>query len=389
MHRTTQDSITKLQQNPAKIDTRILISALGMEWATKMNVKDIRVASLPADRYDFEHTFQTMLQDHPLSNNPNITFYGAENNREVFKQAVRNIPANGNLYFGNFYDMVMGKVDWKSGLGYPSDKVEPLRPNFMWADYCHNAVISGIEEFANMTAEVPDNSIVVVTFGKNCRSNGGEKKLVTQFAGYTNGCKDFRKAVKGTTTFMVKAANRSRKVQLVFNVLYGGGGRGSSTMLVLGYAIGVSKDLTLIEKNLRENKNESAKRNYSLSHRLATKNIQMTKHGLVMARTLRTETSRKHPKITNPLSWNDKHAIIQGIKRGYDSKTIADKLEIGVMQVAGVKANIKATTKLTINFFKDEIEDIQGFLSSMEDKVSIKKVVALIKKYQKNIAELS
>lgn len=332
MNTTSEVAIAKLQSNPAKNNTRTMIASQAVEWTDKGNIKEINSATLPADGWLFENTFQT-LSDMQSVNKPSINFYCAESKPKVFNRSLNKMLPNGNLYKGNFENMVKGQVEWKSGLGYHSESILPQPFNFIWADYCKNADIEDTKEFARMTASMPNNSIAYITYSVMCRRKGGQKKLAKTFKGYTNGSEDIHKAVKGATTFLVKAYNRNRKVQPILNVIYGGGSRGGSTMLVLGYAIGMKHNLTAIEKNLRDNKTT---RNYTILNRIRSGQIVSTHKGFI-------SKVRKNKKAYKGvyISTAKKLEIAKLIRKGWNSYEIVNHLKVAMGTVRGMRAHIE------------------------------------------------
>jgi len=332
MNTTQETAIVKLQSNPAKQTTRTFIASQAVEWVNKNNIKTIQSATLPADAWLFENTLQTITDIHS-ENKPEINFFCAESKPKVFNRSLKKMPLNGSLYKGNFENMVKGQVEWKSGLGYHSETLQPKPFNFIWADYCKNAKKKDAQEFASMTKSMPNNSLAYITYGVMNRRNGGQKALAKKFKGYTNGSKNIHNAVKGMTTFMVKASNRNRKVQPILDIEYGGGSRGSSTMIVLGYAIGMRPNLNSVVKNLREDKAEMNARNYSLLNRIKSGQIKSTHKGFI---------SRVRVKKAKKIIMDKtKVKIIHFIKKGWDSYRIADKFKVTARTVGGIRAHIE------------------------------------------------
>ena len=244
-----------IENSPEKNKVRQDIIMQFKKCMMYQKIKNARLLTLPAKKAYFEtalvHSFKR--DEVPV----NLDFIGVEMDMEIAPETFKNMPANsmvaGNCTIEDFLKYEHQAT--KSGaIGLTNvERTSPLLFDLIWLDYCGWVTEESMNHFVKCILENVKQGYIAVTWDLSTRHMKPEEYAKT-FKGYKKGM-SLREAIIATIELKLKAI--SKVVSLVYNVEYGGGDIGRTTMLTLGYSVNIPKKVvTPIEENFRDGKAE-------------------------------------------------------------------------------------------------------------------------------------
>ena len=223
--------------------------------AVHLDLTKASLLSLPAEKAHFEHTLVHNFKREGID--IDLSFIGVEKNFSRAIKTFKNMPANsqvvGDCTIEDFLQYEHNAS--KSGAISLTDikRATPLMFDFIWLDYCMLATEEGINHLVKCMLENIDKGYIAVTWDLSTR-HMKPCDYAKEFSGYKKGM-SLREAVVATIAEKLKKIGK--EINLAYNVVYGGGDKGITTMLTLGYTVGIPKGVIKpIEENFRDGKNE-------------------------------------------------------------------------------------------------------------------------------------
>ena len=273
--RETKESIQKirdLQQTVEKANNRYNIVNQTLQYLSYKEkdghpVKVLEGITLPATQWYFENlAINAIKQAVGLRKIPLVKFHGIEATKGRANLALKNLPPNCDIT-GCTYDEFFKKDNYvsKSGVSVlkEQDRPLPLMINFSWADYCWTVNFKAMESFAKMIGMNFDEGLAYITFSIKSRKKGkSNKNLLMECRGLCRS-KNIRDGVRTSINRLLNQYARDKNVRCIYDVVYGGGSKGNTTMITLGYSVNVPENaIQSIRANHMEENNEFRKGNY-------------------------------------------------------------------------------------------------------------------------------
>ena len=235
-----------IEQTVEKEKVRTDICSQTIQWlahqeSIKQAVKHIQSATLPAENAYFENLLTHIMHNFShLKTNPEITFNCAERIRGKAVEIIKSMPDNGYILNGDFSDLLDKKLTKSPRLLHKENKTAINKYNFMWADYCCPVNPTLVRDTVKAINNHIDSGVIYVTFCGLTRQEGGRSGMLKRITG---------KEVKDPTSeeiadSIINAIEwgvPKKKINLIYKVIYGGGKRGGTTMITLGFSINVAK----------------------------------------------------------------------------------------------------------------------------------------------------
>jgi len=365
MKKTTDATkkVRSIEHAVKKNNVRFDIIGQTLQWIankekTNHPIEHIHSATLPADKGYFENALHHSLNTNPfLTNRPSISFDCAEKVKTIAIKAMRALPENSYVLNGSYKDLFKKNLVRKAGGAFTGvGKVtKPNTVNFAWADYCCPANMELTNDFVDMVINNIESGLAYVTFCGHSRGAGGRKTIAKKFAKYATD-KDSSLALQINNgvieAIIAKLKKSNKKVELVYNVIYGGGQHGNTTMMTIGFAVNLPKhSITLIE-DYRQGQSD----NYGKVYRMSTvlsgmrgwKIKDRKKHGRRKGRKGYKLSPERIAELHNikKAKDNTRRKIAKRYAKGMDSKTIAKELGLSTMQVGSIIAWLNPNGKL-------------------------------------------
>ena len=288
---TSQEKAVKsIEQTVEKAKVRQEINGLVQQWTYHRerkgnSIKNINCLTLPSKDWFYENGLVTALNGaFFLNEKPEIFFNGVEWDKVTAIKSFYNMPNNARLVgCCSFEDYLKYQVRFnRQGLGVvdrDSERTVQELFDFIWADYCGEATLKNIEDFAVMARDNIKEGLIAVTYKLNSRAVT-KKGYIKRFKKYCKG-DDLTEVVKKSINILLKKYKVN--ANMVYCVTYAGGEHGHSTMLTLVYSINVPKSAIIpIEENRRDMFSDARKAKYQIFNKL------MNSHGWKVNRIKKT-----------------------------------------------------------------------------------------------------
>jgi len=228
---------------------------------------------LPAHNWFFENLLKSSVDNaFYLKKKPELYFDGVDMEKDVATISLRNMPRNSTITCCSFADFLRNKnVVNKIGVSeivkdQPRDN--PVQYDFAWPDYCCPPTIELIKDFAKMIQNNIEMGQAALTFCLKIREAGGNQGKLESLKKYCSS-PNLRTAVRVTVNLMLRKYAPGKKCECVYDVVYGGGRIGNTTMITLLYNINIPKNVIKpISEDRVEKKNEIASSRYQASKRM-------------------------------------------------------------------------------------------------------------------------
>lgn len=238
------NKIDSIEQTVAKNNIRNNIARQFEQYiSTLKKVPQImNVASLAAKEWMFEYgLLNTLRHSFILKNIPELHFISAEKEKKIATKSFENMPINATVLHGMFSDIFQSpyktaKVGWSYLTEAIKDYQSPIQYSLIWADYCSYANVRLLEDFVNAVEHNITEGLIYITF---CLSekHGAHKKSLKALKKYSksNG-EDICKVTSDAIKYFAKQI-KGKKVEKVFEVIYGGGSTLGTSMVTVGFSV--------------------------------------------------------------------------------------------------------------------------------------------------------
>jgi hypothetical protein len=231
------------------------MQAVNFYAGTKNPITEIHGATLPAAEAFFEnlvdHVFKTFS-----SHKPKISFDCADMTRGVALKALLNLPENCHILNGQFSDLFEQDLIRKNGVLYATGESDYYNMyDFVWADYCCPIKTQLVKDFINVIENNVDKGLVYATFCGSTRAKGGRKTMLKDIIGNSK----LEATPENIANALIETIkkNTTKNIKLIYNVIYGGGEKGITTMITIGFSVGMAKGaVEPIEEN-RQTRNHA------------------------------------------------------------------------------------------------------------------------------------
>jgi len=308
----------------------------------------LHCASLPAHKWHGEGLIQSRLKVETYSN---VFFDGAEMDKDICYESVRNMPENATIACCTFDDLLTKPI-YRNKSGIASickenahEFAETRQYDFAFADYCCNPNIQLLEDTASHIAHAlkPTGGLYYSTFSLNTRIAGTRievaeklcKKVGIKVPKGKTDLEILHNAVEAVINQLLKKYRVNTKVEKVYDVIYGGGNSGTTKMMTIGYACYLPKGmLNPIVENRSDAIADLKKKRYATMLRCQKKGFRVIKVKDIKVKKIKIKKSRKlksknpvgrpkmkmSTKVRNRLDagWNDEQILkyFTGLSKG-------------------------------------------------------------------------
>jgi len=216
----------------------------------------LHCASLPAHRWHGEGLIQSRLK---VETHANVFFDGAEMDKDICFESIRNMPENATIACCTFDELLTKPIYRnKSGIGSICEEnahefAEIRQYDFAFADYCCNPTFQLLEDTASHIAHALKSTggLYYGTWSLNTRQAGTRiqvSKKLCKKAGIKvpKGKTDLEilhNSVEAVIRHLLKKYKVNNKVEKIYDVIYGGGNKGNTKMMTIGYACYLPKGI--------------------------------------------------------------------------------------------------------------------------------------------------
>lgn len=350
--------VQNIENTVKKSNIRLDIISQATQWLVfqskvKKPIEELKGATLSGDKAYFEGACFHHLTTSPfLKHKPRVSFDCAEKkSRKIALKAMTSLPINSHMYYGDYNDLFKKEFVRKDGAMFAKSgkATNPNIYNFVWADYCCPASKKLVKEFINTINNNVNTGVVYLTFCGHTRAEGGRKTLVRQFADVET--TEDANITRKLNAKIIKAIKNEvcKDVKLIYNVIYGGGQHGTTTMMTIGFSVNLPKNVIVPIADYRQGKTQDEWRIYRMANSLSARNGWKLKE--------RKKTGRKRK------SWRSVERIAEmkaeikrknklrkkirtRLNRGWNSVRIADDLKIPTRVVGAMRSWINPKGKL-------------------------------------------
>ena len=253
--KTTKDKKTEsIENSVAKCNIRSNISRQIEDYLSKREKQKsplgiLRVASLAAETWLFENSLKNNLEHSLiLKNAPEMRFISAERKKQVANQSYINMPLkNATVVHGVFSDIFTRPFKTSlAGYSYfttrAGDETIYRTYDLVWADYCCYASTELLNDFVHVAQNNIDKGFIYLTFCIS-KKRGKDRSVVKDLKRYSKRKTDdiIFLTVNAITHFAKKI--KGKKLNKVFEVIYGGGSTLGTTMVTVGYSVGLPENI--------------------------------------------------------------------------------------------------------------------------------------------------
>lgn len=228
-------------------------------------VEKVESVTLCAEHWYHENLLNNAIRNSCLKNIPEVKLHGVESEKSVAELALKNRPANADITCCTLEDYYKYEtLVSKTGTSFiqAMEREFPLTLNFLWNDYCRPVNTLLMKNFVDNVSDTMKEGLAFVTFNLKPRQKGGQKKALKDLSEFSK-AKKLAKAVRTTFNRLFNRYARELKIRCIYDVVYGGGAIGNTTMITLGFAVNVpEKAIKTIEENRMDIKNEVRLSNY-------------------------------------------------------------------------------------------------------------------------------
>jgi len=248
MKATTEQSdnkVNSIEQTVAKSNVRVNITRQAEEflYSLKQKPKTMNIATLAAKEWMFEYGLLNYLKHSTLlDSHPELKFISAEKDKSIAMASFVNMPDNATVLKGLFSDIFDSPYKKsKAGFSCLTDNPKDKNKNqygIVWADYCSFANTELLEDFVRVAENNMKKGLIYLTFCLSER-RGAHKASLKDLRQYTkadnisdataDAIKVFAKRIKG------------KKIEKVFEVIYGGGSTSGTAMVTIGFSVNLPK----------------------------------------------------------------------------------------------------------------------------------------------------
>ena len=148
------------------------------------------------------------------------------------------MPDNATVLKGNFSD-IFNKPFKTARAGYSyltsNESTTMMRKyGLVWADYCCYTSVELLNDLVHVIKHNIDKGLIYVTFCISA-TRGNDIQTIKKLRKYSSSSDIYQATISSLNHFLRKIKNK--KVRKVFEVVYGGGGRQSTTMITIGYSV--------------------------------------------------------------------------------------------------------------------------------------------------------
>ena len=270
MKETTEKTTDSIEQTVEKANIRYDIvdqekQYLAYKESIGQPVSTVESVTLCAEHWYFENLLNNAIKHSSLKNIPEVKLHGVEGKKSVAELALKNRPANADITccmldeYYKFETLVS-----KTGTGFIQEveRERPLLLNFIWNDYCCPVNLELMKAFVDNVSDTMKEGLAYVTFNLKLRQKGGQKKALKDLEDFSK-AKKLAKAVRIAFNRFFNRYARELDIRCVYDVVYGGGAIGNTTMITLGFAVNLpEKAIKPIQEDRMEIKNEIRLSNY-------------------------------------------------------------------------------------------------------------------------------
>ena len=351
--------IRNIENTVKKNNIRLDIIGQTTEWISNQEKKNkpithLHGASLPADKAYFENGFYHAINNSPfLHHKPAVSFDCAEKEKSIATKAMKALPPNCNVLKGEFKDLLKKEIVRDSGAifikGKKPTKINTV--NFAWADYCCPANMTLVNDFADMIINNMKSGLAYLTVGGYNRGKGGRKTIIKRFARYAID-KESTDALRINSGIIdainAKLKNSKKNIKCIYNVIYGGGKHGITTMMTIGFSVNLPANMVTLIEDYRQGQDQIDGRVVRMSAYLSGKRAwtqKVRKQRKTKGRKLSPERKAEIKAIEKARRAIKKKIAVR-MKRGWDNKKIAEELNLKVGSVGSMVAWLNPEGKL-------------------------------------------
>lgn len=276
---TTEKKTDSIEQTVEKANVRFDIVGQIMQYlhykeSINQPVNLVESVTLCAEHWYQENLLNNAIRNSSLKNIPEVKIHGVEFEKSVAELALKNRPANADItccaledYYK--YETLVSKTGTSFLQNY--EREFPLSLNFLWNDYCRPVNTLLMKNFVDNISDNMKEGLAYVTFNLKPRQKGGAQKVLADLAEFSK-AKKLAKAVRIAFNRFFNRYARELNIRCIYDVVYGGGSIGNTTMITLGFAVNLPEaTIKTIEENRMEIKNETRMSNYQAYMKMKTR----------------------------------------------------------------------------------------------------------------------
>lgn len=205
----------------------------------------VDIATLAAKEWFTENLIMNDIRNSlVLQNPPTLHFISAEKDKTVACDSYINMPPkNASVLYGSFSDIFRlpyrtARAGWSCLDETKTSKTTEKQYALIWGDYCAFASTQLLEDFVHVVTHNMHKGIIYLTFCLGTQHNR-HKKSMKDLSKYSK-AKDIQdRTIEAVDYFANKI--KGKTVHKVLEIVYGGGKRSGTTMLTVGFSVGLPK----------------------------------------------------------------------------------------------------------------------------------------------------